>query len=295
VAETPTAQVRPVLRQRMPGWIGDSLERQLAHGETVLIKVRPHPMFLAKPALTLLGLVVLWLWLVVDVAADTLAGVVELFIPLAAVWLIGREVRRRFTWFVTTDKRILKHEGIVTRNIPMMRLTKVTDLTYHQGTAGILLGYGTITIESAGQQQAIRELDYVNHPDEVYAALNAVLFGERPRERRERERLWRRLGKRRQGPDDPPPGPDGGGDGGRHPPTPGSPLGSGGVDVSPAGHPPPVGRSETIYRSRPQRPYRLGDTGEIPVVSDDDTVEIPVARTSRPDEDPLYPPRDWLG
>ena len=221
-----------------------------------------------------------------------------------------------------TNKRILKHEGVFDVSVPMMRLTKVTDMTYRHTIIGELLGYGEIIIESAGQQQAIRELSYIPDPDEVNAALNSEIFGEKPRQKRRRrgDRSWPTLPRRRRGdpPDDDGPGgggPRGGGpdDGG---PRDENPSGSGGVEVSSSGHPRmPRSSPQTWYRSSNLRPpSRLGDTGEIPVVRAGEPPATPrdalpfdqdeaapaaagddtASADDRVREIPLYPPREWV-
>ena len=56
------------------------------------------------------------------------------------VWWIER--------IVITDKRVMLAEGIVTHNVGMMPLSKVTDLTFRRTFGGRLLGYGTLIVES---------------------------------------------------------------------------------------------------------------------------------------------------
>ena len=47
-----------------------------------------------------------------------------------------------------------------------------------------MLGYGTLIVESAGQDQAFREIDYIPRPEEIYEALSELLvFGEKGRTR----------------------------------------------------------------------------------------------------------------
>ncbi|MBM6404498.1 PH domain-containing protein [Phycicoccus sp. CSK15P-2] len=310
----------------MPYRVRHSLVRQLAEGERIVIRTRQSPLVLARDALWPVLTGWLWWWLVVDVkAAPRLIDLVFLGFLVALGRLGWKELERQYTWFVATNKRILKHEGIFTRKVPMMRLTKVTDMTYHRSLGGEIWNYGTIVIESAGQKQAIRELVYIPDPDEVNAALNSEIFGERPRTKPPRTgRSWPLLSRRqRRGDDGEDDGPRGGGSGGG--PQPSDP-GTGGVDISPAGHPPPPRtQPETWYRSSNRGgPARLGDTGEIPVVRAED-VEAwqaqrsaadtphtqdadPFRRWSEPAaehdwaadggdevrEIPLYPPRDWV-
>ena len=277
----------------MPGWVRRSLLHQLAEGERIVIRTRQHPIVLLRHLVWPLVAGWVWWWLVFRVqAAPRLIDLVAVVVLVGLLRLGWMEVERRYRWFVATNKRILKHEGVLTRRVPMMRLTKVTDMTYTRNVLGELLGYGTIVIESAGQHQAIRDLTFVPEPDEVNAALNSEIFGERPRTKRGgASRSWPRIAApRRRRRDD---GDDEDGGGSRGPQDgPDDLPGTGGVEVSRAGHPPPPRvEPETWYRSSNLgRPRRLGDTGEIPVVRADD--DEPPGDAVR--EIPLYPPRGWV-
>jgi hypothetical protein len=286
--------------QAMPGRVARSLERQLAEGERIVIRTRQHPAVLTRRSLWPLGALVVYVWF------DTGLQVAEPLLRLTGVvFLVGlarlgwAELQRRYRWIVVTNKRILKHEGVLDVSVPMMRLTKVTDMTYRRTLLGEVLGFGTIIIESAGQQQAIRELTFIPEPDHVNAALNSEIFGEKPRERRSATtRSWPKLPLRPRRREDPPDddGPGGPPRGGGPAPTPRDDgPGTGGVDVSPSGHPPmPRPAPESWYRSSNLRPLgRLGDTGEIPVVRAEDLG----GDTDRADDVraiPLYPPREWV-
>lgn len=288
--------------QAMPGRVARSLERQLAEGERIVIRTRQHPAVLTRRSLWPLGALVVYVWF------DTGLQVAEPLLRLTGVvFLVGlarlgwAELQRRYRWIVVTNKRILKHEGVLDVSVPMMRLTKVTDMTYRRTLLGEVLGFGTIIIESAGQQQAIRELTFIPEPDHVNAALNSEIFGEKPRERRSAAaRSWPKLPlrpRRREDPpdDDGPGGPPRGGGGGPGPAPRDDSPGTGGVDVSPSGHPPmPRPSPESWYRSSNLRPLgRLGDTGEIPVVRAEDLGGDP-DRADDVRAIPLYPPREWV-
>jgi hypothetical protein len=50
-------------------------------------------------------------------------------------------------------------------------------MRYDRSPNGQLFGYGTFIIESAGQEQALRELDFVPDPDATYKQIQDWLFG----------------------------------------------------------------------------------------------------------------------
>jgi membrane protein YdbS with pleckstrin-like domain len=70
--------------------------------------------------------------------------------------------------FVLTDKRVLTVGGLITRRVGMMPLPRVTDMAYTQSPLGRILNYGTFVLESAGQDQALREIKPLPRPGDLY-------------------------------------------------------------------------------------------------------------------------------
>ncbi|HEX6056483.1 MAG TPA: PH domain-containing protein [Intrasporangium sp.] len=96
------------------------------------------------------------------------------FVSLA--WLGWKLLEWRHDWFAATDKRLLLRYGLITHKVAMMPLLKVTDMSYERTVPGKLLGYGRFIMESAGQDQAMRTVEWVRRPDETYRAICAVIF-----------------------------------------------------------------------------------------------------------------------
>lgn len=105
---------------------------------------------------------------------------------LTVIWvgwllLVGRLAFKVFEWsdeyFVVTNVRVILVHGILTRRVDMMPLKKITDLTVNRSIMGRLLGYGTIVLESAGQDQALSKVAHVPEPESVYLDISAVAFG----------------------------------------------------------------------------------------------------------------------
>ncbi len=59
----------------------------------------------------------------------------------------------------------------------MMPLTKVTDMSFQRTFAGRILGYGEFIVESAGQDQALRNIDHIPYPEQLYLEVCGMLFG----------------------------------------------------------------------------------------------------------------------
>ena len=58
----------------------------------------------------------------------------------------------------------------------MMPLTKVTDMSFRRSFAGRLLGYGEFIVESAGQDQALRNVEFIPYPEQLYLLICGMLF-----------------------------------------------------------------------------------------------------------------------
>ncbi len=58
--------------------------------------------------------------------------------------------------------------GIVTREVAMMPLVKVTDMSFQRSSLGRLLGYGEFILESAGAEQTLRVVDFLPYPEQLH-------------------------------------------------------------------------------------------------------------------------------
>lgn len=83
-------------------------------------------------------------------------------------WVAWRVTDWYFDRFILTNKRVMVVNGIITRRVAMMPLLRVTDMKYEQSPLGRALNYGTFVLESAGQEQALREVKHLPNPNELY-------------------------------------------------------------------------------------------------------------------------------
>lgn len=156
------------------------LDRYLLRGEYLVAEIHRHRIVLLKPFLAVVGAAALAIWIDLNVGGTGSSPVVRLVWAAALVvlaWALWRWAEWRNERFVVTDKRILLFRGFVTKRVPMMPLTKVTDMTYERSILGRLLGYGTFVLESAGQDQALSRIDHVPNSDENYRKIIAEIFG----------------------------------------------------------------------------------------------------------------------
>ena len=151
--------------------------RVLLPHERRVITVRLHPAILIRPVAEALG-------------GLALAGLISTIVhldstALLVVWLLWlilviRLLFKIYAWledyFVVTSARLLLATGVFKKVVNMMPLTKVTDLRFERSPTGRLLGYGTFIVESAGQEQALRKIDHLPYPEQLYIEVCGLIF-----------------------------------------------------------------------------------------------------------------------
>ena len=155
-----------------------SVNRYLLPHEHQVITVRKHPAVLIVPiALTLAGLVLAGV-LSGSVARGSSLGLSVIWWAWAALllYLIWKVVNWSVDYFVVTSRRILETSGILTRKVAMMPLSKVTDMSFQRTAVGRLFGYGQFIVESAGQDQAMRTVDHIPYPEQLYLEVVGLIF-----------------------------------------------------------------------------------------------------------------------
>lgn len=91
---------------------------------------------------------------------------------LLRLWLWSRD------WFVATNRRLIWRRGLLNQKTAMMPLSKVTDMSFNQPVLGRILGYGEFIMESAGQEQALRDIRWIPHAQSAYRTICGELFAE---------------------------------------------------------------------------------------------------------------------
>jgi membrane protein YdbS with pleckstrin-like domain len=152
--------------------------KHLLPHERAAISVRFHPAVLIRPVAEVLGGLALAGLLSATIARDD--GVVMLVIWLLWLVLVVRLLIKIWeyleNYFVVTSQRLLLATGILTRTVNMMPLGKVTDMSFRRSTMGRLLGYGEFIVESAGQDQALRRVDHLPYPEQLYLEVCGLIF-----------------------------------------------------------------------------------------------------------------------
>ncbi len=153
-------------------------DQYLLRSESMIFSVRRHWAALAEVGGMLLlywvgALIVLGLLGSVEILR--LAALSFMFFSLC--WFAWQVLDWRVERFMVTNRRVLLISGLLTRNVAIMPLMKVTDLTYQQTPMGRILNYGSFIIESAGQHQALSRVDFLPQPNKRYQQVSGLLFG----------------------------------------------------------------------------------------------------------------------
>ena len=154
------------------------LRRFVLANERVVVATRRHWAKLLEPIVTTV-VSFLVVGVLVQLAPPATRDVVQW---LWIVWILvlarlgWKWLEWYHEWFVATDKRLLLAYGLLVHKVAMMPLTKVTDMGYSRTPLGQVIGFGRFVMESAGQEQALRQIDWVPHPDATYRKLVATIF-----------------------------------------------------------------------------------------------------------------------
>jgi membrane protein YdbS with pleckstrin-like domain len=168
---------RSRLPRSHPG-IPAELDRYLTTAERIVFRTRLHWIQIVGPwALFFVSLLVVGL---LDARLPSGRPSVRDVLVLVPILLLVRALWRTYEWyrewFVGTDRRLMLTMGVLTRKVAMIPLGKVTDMSYVRSPLGQLLGYGSFVLESAGQDQAFRVVEYVPNPGLYYRRISEELF-----------------------------------------------------------------------------------------------------------------------
>ncbi|MEV6597346.1 PH domain-containing protein [Actinoplanes sp. NPDC051346] len=132
----------------------------LTDEEEVVLHLHPHAKAAVAPIVVLLVALaaVILVWVMLPPNTGGLIGVcvvgaVALFVGVTrGVWPL---LVWRTTHYVFTDERILLQDGVVARERRDLPLNRVNDHVTHQSLFERMLGCGTLTVDSIGEQSAV--------------------------------------------------------------------------------------------------------------------------------------------
>jgi Bacterial PH domain len=155
-----------------------AVERYLLPREARVATVRKHPaVLIPSSALAVAGLLA-----AAVLTSSVLRGqqgldeLLWLGVAILMANLIWQALNWAVDYFVITSERLILTSGVFTRKVAMMPMSKVTDMSFQRSFAGRLLGYGEFIVESAGQEQALRRIDHIPYPEQLYLVVCGRLF-----------------------------------------------------------------------------------------------------------------------
>ncbi|HEX7252660.1 MAG TPA: PH domain-containing protein [Thermoanaerobaculia bacterium] len=134
-------------------------EKNLVPGENLEYRARYHWVIYRSSLLGLLLALLLagggiYAWRVdpADPTGRWIGLTALIFGAIAGIMAIIRRVRISADEFVVTNRRVIRKVGLVSREIEQAPLDKIQDITVDQGWLGRLLGFGTVSLETASER-----------------------------------------------------------------------------------------------------------------------------------------------
>lgn len=121
---------------------------------------------------TLLAFAIFAVFVVSPVEVAWLPLIVSLLVLCHAAY---RALAEHMDQFVVTNMRVFRVSGVVSQKLATMPLARILDISVVKPLRGRLLGYGHFTFENAAQEQGLRVIRHVGHPDERDLTIQRVV------------------------------------------------------------------------------------------------------------------------
>ncbi|MFV0259050.1 MAG: PH domain-containing protein [Acidimicrobiales bacterium] len=129
-------------------------------------RARPNA---TRNALLILAAVAVIGSLVFDPEVMGIVGVVAVIGRLIVILARWSFYERRYI----TNRRLIESGGLLGSRISSMPLSRVTDISYRQSIPGEILRYAVMRVETAGQDQALGLVTFIDNPNRFYEVLIA--------------------------------------------------------------------------------------------------------------------------
>lgn len=159
--------------------VPSSLGRYLLPNERHVISVREHPAVLVLPILlTLVGLAIAgWLSNAVANGNDTAILIIWIAWGVLLLWLVLKIANWSVHYFAVTSHRLMLTQGLITHQVNMIPLKKVSDIEFRRSGLGRFLGYGEFEVTAAGLPDlALRNIRFIPYPEQLYLEVCGLMF-----------------------------------------------------------------------------------------------------------------------
>lgn len=154
-----------------------AVNRYLLPRERQVIAVHRHPAALLGPsALVVGGLVAAAIVSGVSGLSGDALLLVWLTWTLMLLYLLGRVLNYSLEYYALTSLRIVYVKGFLGRDVAMMPLAQATGMKLRRSVMGMILGYGQFIMDPCGQDQAMRNLNFVPYPEQFYLEACALIY-----------------------------------------------------------------------------------------------------------------------
>ncbi len=146
----------------------------LHRDEKVVLDLHPHWIMLVKGVVILLVTIVIGIWVLTWDLDGTTEQIVKAAAGLAIIASLLYMLQRWIAWvstnFVVTTDRCIYREGIVSKRGVEIPLERINTVFFNQSVVDRMIGAGTLTIESAGEN-GVQTFEDVRDPIGVQQVL----------------------------------------------------------------------------------------------------------------------------
>jgi membrane protein YdbS with pleckstrin-like domain len=150
--------------------------RFLNDDEEILVELRPHWVFFARPLFVSVAAVAAVITILVAVPSvpNWLADALMVVAAIPVIWLGGRLLRWATYMLVLTTTRIVVRKGVLGRNTVQIRLQRITEINLSQKLWERVVNTGRLIIDVQGEDDAI-VLEFVRKPGIVQRVINGQI------------------------------------------------------------------------------------------------------------------------
>ena len=144
--------------------------------ERAVITVRQHPGVLFAPSLAAVGgLVAVVVLSFLSLSGAALAIIWSVW-GLAFLYWLSCLARWSASHFAVTNQRLLIVRGLLRRDVWTVPLSRATQLGLRRSFWGRVLGYGQFVLDGAEARQAIRSVNFMPYPEQLYLEIIGLIF-----------------------------------------------------------------------------------------------------------------------
>src|SRR5690606_15045332 len=145
-------------------------ESNLHRNEKIVLDLHPHWIMLAKGIVTLVVAVAIGSWGLTTSLPGLAHAAIAVAIIASLLYMLQRTIAWVSTNFVVTTDRCIYREGIISKRGVEIPLERINTVFFNQTVVDRLLGAGTLTIESAGEN-GVQTFEDVRDPIGVQQVL----------------------------------------------------------------------------------------------------------------------------